>query len=112
MSIIGEWLRSPELQGMAALAAVATAVAAALGWFSRRRQPSEPIEPVWFSGRSRKAFLERVWAQRIMNGLGRSLQHAAEMQLGLRNSPELVKLSFSQSTADASEVMGIETAYE
>lgn len=87
---------------------------AAIRWTQRRRHPAAfgPVEPVEFSGRTRKAFLERVWSQRIVNGLVRSLQHAAEMYLGMRNTPELVKLSYAQSTAEPGEVLGIEAAYD
>jgi len=98
---------------MAAFAAVATAAAGVVRWVNHRRHPvPESIEPVKFSGRTREAFLERVWSQRIVSGLERSIQHAAKMYLGLRNSPELVKLSYSQSMAEPGEVLGIETAYE
>ena len=112
MSTVGQWLGSPQLQGAAALAAVATAVAGALAWLARRRHPPDPVEQVQFSGRVRRAFLERVWSQRITNGLDRSLQHAAEMQLVLENAPELMKLSFAQSTAGSGEILGLEAAYE
>jgi hypothetical protein len=109
--MVGDWLRSPELQGLAALATVATAAAVLLGWLNRRRHAPEPVEHVRFSGRTRKAFLKRVWSQRIENGLNRSLKHAAEMHLGVQNAPELVKLFFLQSTAEAGKVMSIEAAY-
>src|SRR6266446_2851469 len=88
-------------------------VARGVGWLSRRRHPAlRPIEPVQFSGTTRVAFLERVWSQRIVHGLERSVQHAAEMQLGLRNAPDLVRLSYSQSTAEPGEVLDVEAAFE
>src|SRR2546421_8535103 len=39
--------------------------AAGIRWTQRRRHPATlgPVEPVRFSGRDRKAFLERVWSQ-------------------------------------------------
>jgi hypothetical protein len=46
-----------------------------------RRPPCEVSGYVHFSGRPRAAFLERMWSQRIVNGLERSLQHATEMYL-------------------------------
>jgi hypothetical protein len=46
-----------------------------------------------------------------MNGLEHSLQHAAEMRLDLQNTPDLVKLSYSQSTAAPGELLTIEDAY-
>src|SRR5439155_19732423 len=55
---------------------------------------------------------ERVWSQRIVNGLERSLQYASEMYLGMRNTPDLVKPSYAQSTAEPGEVLGVEEAYE
>src|SRR5437899_11100491 len=105
--MIGRWLRSPELQGLAALAAVATAVVAGLGWLNRKRRRSRRIEAIRFAGRTRRTFLERVWAQRIAKGLQASLQRRAEMHLNLRNTPELVKLSFDQSTARPGELLSI-----
>jgi DNA polymerase III delta prime subunit len=47
-----------------------------------------------------------------VNGLERSLQHAAEIHLGARNMPELVKLSYSQSTAEPGETLSIREAFE
>jgi DNA polymerase III delta prime subunit len=70
------------------------------------------VEAVEFSGRRRAAFLERVWSQRIVNGLERSLQHASEMYLGMRNTPDLVKPSYAQSTAEPGEVLGVEEAFD
>src|SRR2546422_697167 len=99
---------------LVALVTLATAAAKALRSFNRRRHPdSQPIQPVDFSGRTRQAFLDRVWAQRIVNTLERSIEYAAEMRLGLLNTPGLVAPSSSQSTAKAGEnVQGIEAAYE
>jgi MFS family permease len=87
---------------------------AGIRWAQRRRHPPALgfAKPVKFSGRTRKAFIDRVWSQRIVNGLDRSLQHAAEMHLGMRNAPELVKLTYAQSTAEPGEVLGIGSAFE
>src|SRR5207253_7937787 len=106
------WLTT--VQGIvAAVVSLVGAGLTAFHWLRRRgRPPSEVIQPVDFSGRTRDAFLERVWSQRIVNGLERSLQHATELRLGLRNTPELVRLSYSQSTAEPGEVLAIENAYE
>jgi hypothetical protein len=59
----------------------------------------------------RSAFIERVWSQRIVNGLERSVRHAVEMHLDVRNTPELVALSFGQSTAEPGQLLSIESAY-
>jgi predicted NACHT family NTPase len=106
----------PLAQGLAAVVAVATGVASAVialvRWLGRTRS-SAANEPgiVEFSGRPREAFLGRVWSQRIVNGLERSLQHAAEMRLDLQNAPELIKLTYVQSTAAPGEHLSIEDAY-
>jgi predicted NACHT family NTPase len=52
-----------------------------------------------------------VWAQRIVNSLERSLQHATEMRLGLQNAPDLVQLSYAQSTAVPGQLLTVEDAY-
>jgi hypothetical protein len=102
-----------SLVALGSLAFVAITAILAKRWVHRRRSAgSDALKPVDFSGRTRTTFLERVWAQRIVNGLERSLQHAAEMQLGLRNTPELVQLSYAESTAEPGEMMTIERAYE
>jgi hypothetical protein len=86
---------------------------AGLRWFRRRGSPvPASVEAVEFSGRRRAAFLERVWSQRIVNGLERSLQHASEMYLGMRNTPDLVKPSYAQSTAEPGEVLAVEEAFD
>jgi hypothetical protein len=69
-------------------------------------------EPPAVEFATRTAFIERVWAQRIVNGLERSLQHATEMQLGLLNEPELLVESYDQSTAEPGDVLTIDDAYQ
>jgi hypothetical protein len=108
-----DWTRTAG--GLAAIAAVlsacATGLPALLRWWRRwRHLLSEEPPPVEFATRS--AFIERVWAQRIVNGLERSLQHATEMQLGLRNEPDLLVESYDQSTAAPGEVLTIDDAYQ
>ena len=99
--------------GLPVLGMVAVVAIFSVRWLNRRRRPDPAsIEPVEFSGRTRAAFLQRVWAQRIVNGLESSLQHAAEIALGMRNTPELVKLSYSESTAEPGELLSVEEAYE
>ena len=99
--------------GLPVLAMVAVVAIFSVRWRNRRRRPDPAsIEPVEFSGRTRAAFLQRVWAQRIVNGLESSLQQAAEIALGMRNTPELVKLSYSESTAEPGELLTVEEAYE
>src|SRR3989442_12262529 len=81
------------------LVTLATAAAKALRSFNRRRHPdSQPIQPVDFSGRTRQTFLDRVWAQRIVNTLERSIGYAAEMRLVLINTPGLEAPSSPQAT--------------
>jgi hypothetical protein len=109
-----DWVRVAG--GLAAVVAVVTGVVSAIvgiwRWLRRRRSaPSAEIGPVQFSGRSREVFVERVWAQRIANGLERSLQHATEMHLGLQNAPDLVQLSYAQSTAAPGQLLRVEDAY-
>src|SRR5204862_3083786 len=48
---------------------------------------------------------------RVVNGLEHSVQRAAEMRLDLRNTPELIKLSYAQSTAAPGQILSIEQAY-
>ena len=98
--------------GLPVLGMVAVVAIFSVRWLNRRRRPDPAsIEPVEFSGRTRAAFLQRVWAQRIVNGLESSLQQAAEIALGMRNTPELVKLSYSESTAEPGELLSVEEAY-
>jgi hypothetical protein len=61
--------------------------------------------------RDRDELIERVWSQRITNGLERSLQHAVEMQLGLREAPELIKLSYQQTPGQAGDRVELVGAY-
>ena len=97
---------------VAAIVGLAGFAVAALRWFKRRGRPTpQPIERVEFSGHTRRAFIERVWAQRIVNGLERSLQHAAEIRLDLQSAPELIAVSYAQSTAAGGELLAIEEAY-
>jgi hypothetical protein len=97
-----------------AIVGLAGFAAAALRWLKRRRQPAaaQPIEPVEFSGRARQAFIDRVWAQRIVNGLEHSLSHAAEIQMKLGNAPQLVTPSYAQSTAAPGQILAVEAAYQ
>src|SRR5437870_4976704 len=85
VSGVAGWLSRPEWAGVGVLVAIAlVAVPAVWRRFSGRlgrRPPSEVRGHVQFSGRPREAFLERVWSQRIVNGLERSRQHATEMHL-------------------------------
>jgi hypothetical protein len=82
VSGVAGWLSRPEWAGVGFLVAIALmAVPAAWRRFSGRlgrRPPCEVSGYVHFSGRPRAAFLERMWSQRIVNGLERSLQHATE----------------------------------
>src|SRR5437763_1613561 len=98
---------------MAAIVVVLGTLLGALGSVIhrlRRRDVSEEASRVEFAGRTRDVFIKRVWDQRIIRGLERSLRHAAEIHLGLRNTPELL-LHYSQSTAEPGEVLTIESAY-
>jgi hypothetical protein len=109
-------LMDPLTTRFAALAAALGLVGFALAglrWLRRRGGPVPgSVEAVDFSGRRRTAFLERVWSQRIVNCLERSLQHAAEMNLGVRNTPDLVKPSYAQSTAEPGELLTVEEAFD
>lgn len=98
---------------VAAIIGLVGIAAAALRWLKRRLHPAaaQSVEPVEFISRTRQALIERVWAQRIANGLDHSLRHAAEMRLELQNVPELIKLSYAQSTAAPGELLTIEEAY-
>jgi hypothetical protein len=61
--------------------------------FGRRgRRTAPPVDPADLSGDIRQAFIERVWSQRTVNDLERSLRYAAEMDIGVRSAPELVEL--------------------
>ncbi|MCW3037222.1 MAG: hypothetical protein JWM17_2534, partial [Actinobacteria bacterium] len=114
MKWLGAVLRGlTTVQGaVVAIVGLAGFAAAGLRWLKRRSDPSSPpIEHVEFSGRTRQAFIERVWAQRIVNGLEHSLQHAAEMRLEVRNAPEMIKLSYIQSTAPPGKLLTVEEAY-
>lgn len=113
MSGPGSWLNTSALKVIAEVVAVAIGAAVASSILNRRpRTARELLDPAEFSGATRAAFLERVWSQRIVNGLEGSLQHAAEMQLVLSNAPELVKVSYLESSAEHGELLDIEAAYE
>jgi hypothetical protein len=82
----------------------------------RAEQQSEEGEaeiPVLdLSSDDRWDLIDRVWSQRIVNGLGRSLQHAVEMQLNLRHAPsELLQPSFRQTTGRSGDHVDLVTAY-
>jgi hypothetical protein len=64
------------------------------------------------SPRERSDLIDRVWSQRIINGLDRSLQHAVDMQLGLREAPELIKLSYQQTPGHTGDRVDLVTAYQ
>jgi hypothetical protein len=79
----------------------------------RQMQVAQADAPaIHLSLRDRDELIERVWSQRITNGLERSLQHAVEMQLGLREAPELIKLSFQQTPGRTGDRVDLVGAYE
>jgi hypothetical protein len=83
------------LLGLAVVAILTTAEQRA----ERRREQAEAEEAeipvIELPLRDRVELIERIWGQRIVNGLDRSLQHAVEIELGLREAPELLRLSYA-----------------
>ena len=68
--------------------------------------PAVPLE-----GAQRTELIDRIWRQRIANGLDRSLGHVALIQLGLRDSPDLVKLAYQQTPGSGGLLVSLEQAY-
>jgi hypothetical protein len=102
------------LEAGAAGVALITGLAKGGRWlWSRRRSPSEVEIPlVELSPRERSELIDRVKSQRIRNGLDRSLQHAVEMKLGLREAPDLVRLSYQQTPGRSGDPVDLVAAYE
>ncbi len=113
LRLVREWVTSVG-DTVAGITAVAGAAYALIRWFQarRRRPPPSEIPEVVLSPRDRSGLIERVWAQRIVNGLEQSLRHAVEIRLDLREVPELVKLSYQQTTGGAGERVEVLTAYQ
>ncbi|TMK39234.1 MAG: hypothetical protein E6G66_17945, partial [Actinobacteria bacterium] len=59
----------------------------------------------------RSWLLDRLWEQRIIRGLQRSLGHAAELELSLEGAPDLLELSYGSSIDGHTRVTLFE-AYE
>lgn len=77
----------------------------------RRRNSGDHIVPPPTALPNRRELIERIWNQRIRNGLERSLQGAAEMHVGLSPAPGLVRLSYEQLDG-SSDALDLHEAYE
>jgi hypothetical protein len=97
----------------AASVAVVAGLAKGVRWVRERRQPppETDIPRVELSSDDRRDLIERVWSQRITNGLEGSLQHAMRMELGLREAPELLQLSYAQTCGRSGDQVDLVTAY-
>src|SRR6266545_1890540 len=105
---IGRWIRD----AWGTWAAIAGFIAVAAGfvrWLRQQGQARENIPRARFAYRN--TFIDRVWRQRIVIGLERSLRHKVEMQLVGRNTPELIRLNYSQIAAKPGEIMSIDQAF-
>lgn len=77
----------------------------------RRRSSGDHIAPPATALPNRRELIERIWNQRIRNGLDRSLHGAAEMHLGLSPAPGLVRLSYQQLDGSG-DALDLQEAYE
>jgi hypothetical protein len=94
------------------LMVIAMLTTAEQGAEQRREGANADVPEVELSPRERLELVERVWRQRIRNGLERSLQHAVEMQLGLRQAPELLQLTYQQTSGRSGDSVDLVHAYE